>query len=241
MKNILINPGGTQCINPAMQKKPKQLFDELTAAMQFHRDAANAAPMARYMKNQFDFLGIKQPVRKALSADFLKAARLLDGKEIIAICDALWKLPEREYQLVALELLYASRKKFDAQFLDFFGTIVVRKAWWDTVDFIATKLFGTYYANTKRPAQMIAWSMSDELWKNRTAILFQLNYKKETDVELLFEIIRRLKGKKEFFIQKAIGWSLRQYYRTDPEAVKNFVVAEGITGLAKREALKHSL
>jgi len=87
---------------------------------------------------------------------------------------------------------------------------------------------------------MLHWSKSEDIWQNRVAILFQLNYKEQTDHQLLFEVIKRLKGKKEFFIQKAIGWSLRQYYRTSPEAVAKFIKTAGIEGLAKREALKHA-
>lgn len=216
------------------------ILEALVEAMEFHRNPVQSIPMAKYMKNHFLFLGIKQPIRKELSADFLAAARKLEGGEIIALCDALWELPEREYQMIALELLYACRKNWDARFLAFFKSIVDRKAWWDSIDFIATKLFGTYLSGKEKPALMLSWSKSGDIWKNRVAILFQLNYKKDTDFDLLFEIITRLKGKKEFFIQKGIGWSLRQYYRTNPAAVKKFITVAGIEGLAKREALKHS-
>ena len=223
-----------------MEKKSTLILEALVEAMEFHKNPLQAIPMAQYMKNNFAFLGIKQPLRKELSADFLAAARKLEGGEIIAICDALWELPEREYQMIALELLYACRKNWDARFLAFFKSIVVRKAWWDSIDFIATKLFGTYLLGKEKPALMLSWSKSGDIWKNRVATLFQLNYKKETDTELLFEIITRLKEKKEFFIQKGIGWSLRQYFRTDPAVVKKFIAVAGIEGLAKREALKHS-
>ena len=87
---------------------------------------------------------------------------------------------------------------------------------------------------------MLQWSKSADIWQNRVAILFQLNYKDNTDQELLFEVIERLKGNKEFFIQKAIGWSLRQYYRTQPVVVEKFVTTAGLNGLARREALKHA-
>lgn len=222
-----------------MRKESKQLLNDLLEAMEFHRNEDNALPMSRYMKGKFSFLGIKQPDRKKLSAGFIKSARSLPGKEIIAIADALWKQPEREYQYVALELLFAARKKFDGDFLELFDSLIARKPWWDTVDTIAVKLYGAYFAREKKPAQMIAWSKSDQLWQNRTAILFQLMYKQDTDVDLLFNIIRRLQGNPEFFIQKAIGWSLRQYYRTDAARVKEFIATSGIDGLAKREALKH--
>jgi 3-methyladenine DNA glycosylase AlkD len=224
-----------------MQSKSKKLLVELEEAMRFHGDTANAIPMARYMLDQFAFLGIKQPLRKELSSEFLYAAKQLEGNEIIAICDHLWKLPEREFQYIALELLYACRKIWDEQFLQFFTAIVKRKAWWDTIDFIASKLFGVYYFETQKPAQMKAWCRSTDFWENRVAILFQLNYKEKTDAEFLFSAIEKLKSKKEFFIQKAIGWSLRQYFRTNPAAVKAFISSAAIEGLAKREALKHSL
>ncbi|MBZ5855861.1 DNA alkylation repair protein [Flavihumibacter profundi] len=223
-----------------MQKKTKQLLEELLPAMEFHRDPALALPMARYMKNLFPYLGIKQPLRKTLSARFMKEAKDLDNAEIIALADALWNKPEREFQYIAMELLYAARKKWDNKSLPFFCSLVNRKPWWDTVDFIASKLIGTYYAGKHKPPKMIAWSATNDLWQNRTAILFQLNYKKATDSGLLFAIINRVKHKKDFFIQKAIGWSLRQYHRTDPAAVELFVEQAAINGLAKREALKHA-
>jgi 3-methyladenine DNA glycosylase AlkD len=223
-----------------MQQKTRTIISELKDALYFHRDDEQAIAMAKYMKNKFAFLGIQQPMRKELSEDFIRSIRLLEPKEIIDTAAALWKLPEREFQYIALEILYACRKKFDSNFLSLFGDLVAAKPWWDSIDFIATKLFGTYYQQTKSPPQMIAWSKSQDLWQNRVALLFQLNYKTATDAKLLFNIINRLKHNNDFFIQKAIGWSLRQYYRTDPGAVKVFVEASGIEGLAKREALKHA-
>jgi len=76
-------------------------------------------------------------------------------------------------------------------------------------------------------------------WLRRAAILFQLNYKKETDFELLSEIILENLDSKEFFINKAIGWSLRQYARVDPRAVKKFVKSTSLHPLSRREAMKH--
>jgi 3-methyladenine DNA glycosylase AlkD len=156
------------------------------------------------------------------------------------MADQLWDMPERDYQYIAMELLYAAKKKWDTAFLRFFLQLVTRKPWWDTVDFIASRLVGTYLAGEKRPVQMLKWIKSKDLWQNRTALLFQLNYKTQTDADLLFETIEQLKHKKDFFIQKAIGWSLRQYHRTAPSRVEQFVESSGINGLARREALKHA-
>ncbi|WP_082038003.1 DNA alkylation repair protein [Flavihumibacter solisilvae] len=215
-------------------------IDELKSALDFHRDNDAAKAMAAYMKGHFEFFGIKQPVRKALSAEFIKANKKLEEKQVLRLADQLWKMSEREAQYIAMELLYAARKSRTEKSVTFYLDLVTRKSWWDTVDFIATRLIGESYQGERRPRVMLKWVKSENTWQNRTAILFQLNYKDKTDKELLFETLTALKHKKEFFIQKAIGWSLRQYYRTDPDAVNDFVEESGITGLAKREALKHT-
>lgn len=207
--------------------------------MEAHRHAAKAADMKRYLLNQFAFLGIQQPLRKELSKKFINAAKTWEISEVLPAADYLWELDEREYQYIALELLYATRRQWNRTCLPFFCKLVTRKSWWDTVDFIAPKLIGTSFADTKEPRQMKTWAASPNLWRNRTALLFQLQYKSETDHKFLFSIILQLQHKKDFFIQKAIGWSLRQYYREDPVAVRHFIAASGISGLAKREALKH--
>jgi 3-methyladenine DNA glycosylase AlkD len=222
-----------------MTTRTRKALKELTTAMEAHRHPAKAADMKRYLLNQFAFLGIQQPLRKQLSRGFINAAKTWEMHEVLQVADGLWEFGEREYQYIALELLYATRRQWDRACLPFFCKLVTRKSWWDTVDFIAPKLIGTSFADTKEPRQMKTWAASPNLWRNRTALLFQLQYKSETDHEFLFSIIRQLQHKKDFFIQKAIGWSLRQYYREDPVAVTRFIAASGISGLAKREALKH--
>lgn len=222
-----------------MKKNTLKEFDNLVAAMEANRNPAKAIGMKRYMLGQFEYLGIQQPLRKELSTPFIQSAKAWAMADVLAVADKLWELEEREYQYIALELLYATRKNWDATCLSFFLKLVNRKPWWDTVDFIAPKLIGTSLAGKKNPAIMIKWAASPNLWRNRTALLFQLMYKSATDSRLLFSIIDQVKEKPDFFIQKAIGWSLRQYYRQDAPAAKRFIEKAGIVGLAKREALKH--
>lgn len=90
--------------------KTSRAVKELQEAMEFHRDPEKAEQMARYMKGKFIYLGINQPIRKELSKPFIKAAKKLDMAEILQYAAELWELPEREYQYVAMELLYAERK-----------------------------------------------------------------------------------------------------------------------------------
>ncbi|MCA0398683.1 MAG: DNA alkylation repair protein [Bacteroidetes bacterium] len=223
-----------------MTSAATNLLTSLTEAFEFSRNAAAAIPMAKYMKNNFPFLGLPQPVRKALSKEFLQDAKKLDAEDVLAIANKLWKKKEREYQYVAIELLIAGRKKWDEQFLTRFLEMITEKSWWDSVDFIAVRLIGPYFAAGGGPATLQPWLESDNIWQNRTALIFQLSYKEKTDLRFLQKAIKQLKHKDEFFVQKAIGWSLRQYHRIDPDWVAALVEKEGLKGLAKREALKHA-
>lgn len=223
-----------------MKAAARNLLSSLTEAFAFSSDPEKAAPMAKYMKNKFVYLGLPQPVRKALSKDFLKAARQLEASEILSMADHLWKKKEREYQYVAIELLLAARKQWDETFGQRFLEMVTEKSWWDSVDFIAVRLIGAYYAGGTVPAVMHEWLQSENSWQNRTALIFQLLYKEKTDLRFLQKAIHQLKHKNEFFIQKAIGWALRQQHRVNPVWVETVVEREGLKGLAKREALKHA-
>ncbi|MDY0078468.1 MAG: DNA alkylation repair protein, partial [Bacteroidales bacterium] len=90
-----------------------------------------------------------------------------------------------------------------------------------------------------RDETLSKWMLSGNFWLQRSCLIFQLKYKEQTDEALLFELCRQLGGEKEFFIRKAIGWALRQYARTAPQAVKQFVDSTDLQPLSKREALKH--
>jgi 3-methyladenine DNA glycosylase AlkD len=118
--------------------------------------------------------------------------------------------------------------------------IIENKSWWDTVDFIAKKLVGRYFIEYPeyRDEFIEKWLKSDNIWLQRTTILFQLAYKEETDVKLLFDIIKKLKDIDEFFIQKAIGWSLREYSRTDPDKVEKFIKENDLSNLSSKEGMR---
>ncbi|PKP19846.1 MAG: DNA alkylation repair protein, partial [Bacteroidetes bacterium HGW-Bacteroidetes-22] len=80
---------------------------------------------------------------------------------------------------------------------------------------------------------------SGHLWLQRSCLLFQLKHKDKLDFELLRSFITRLNTHPDFFIRKAIGWSLRSYARQNPEGVKQFVASTALSNLSRREALKH--
>lgn len=207
-----------------------------------HADPAQAVPMKKYMRDQFEYLGIKTPQSVALQKEFYAEHGLPEITELDPILRDLWSLPQREFQYVAVGLLGRCDKQIPANFIKTIEYLIVTKSWWDTVDSIAGGTVGVHFKRFPevREKYLSKWRTSENFWLRRTTILFQLNYKKETDFELLCDIIRENLGSKEFFINKAIGWSLRQYARIDPKAVKKFVNAtKDLHPLSQREALKH--
>ncbi len=205
-----------------------------------HANPAQAGPMAKYMRNQFPFLGIKTPQRRALLRQFVAEQGKPPVDDLETILRDLWQLPEREYQYSALTLLGKLEKKLPPEFVDVLEYLVVTKSWWDTVDAIAGHPVATHFRRfpQARDEAVARWRTSDNFWLRRTTLLFQLHYKTNTDVDLLFSLIRENLDSDEFFIQKAIGWALREYSKTDAAAVVDFVAATPLASLSAREALK---
>jgi 3-methyladenine DNA glycosylase AlkD len=204
-------------------------------------DPAQAAPMKKYMRDQFDYLGIKSPQFKALMQGFIAANGMSPLNELDVILRELWLLPQREFQYIATSLLGRSEKQLPAKFIQTIEYMIVTKSWWDTVDTISGGALGVHFRRFPEVKEkyLAKWRPSDNFWLRRACILFQLNYKKETDFALLCDIICENLDSKEFFINKAIGWSLRQYARVDPDAVKKFVNSTPLHPLSRREAMKH--
>jgi 3-methyladenine DNA glycosylase AlkD len=202
---------------------------------------AQAGPMKKYMRDQFEYLGIKTPENAALQKEFFADHGFPQLTDLDVVLRDLWSLPQREFQYVAVGLLSRFNKQIPANFIKTIEYLLVTKSWWDTVDSIAGGTVGVHFQRFPevREKYLPKWRASDNFWLRRTTILFQLNYKKETDFDLLCELIRENLDSKEFFINKAIGWSLRQYARIDPKAVKRFVKSTPLHPLSRREAMKH--
>ncbi|EFR99290.1 DNA alkylation repair protein [Listeria seeligeri] len=199
----------------------------------------DAKPMEAYMKNQFTFLGIRAGERKKLLARFLKEQG--EPVDLLGLVKILFQEEEREFQYVAIDLLSRYGKKQPSEAISVYEELVVQKSWWDTVDGLAGTVISNHFAMYPEliPSYNAKWIDGDNIWLARTAILFQLKYKEKTDTELLFSNCEKWLDSKEFFIQKAIGWALRQYAKESPEEVRRFVKSHSLAPLSKREALKH--
>jgi 3-methyladenine DNA glycosylase AlkD len=205
-----------------------------------HADPQKAAPMKRYMRDQFEYLGIKVPEMGKLLKQVIQEHGLPPLVDLDPILRDLWALPQREFQYVANGLLERFEGQLPPEFIETLEYLLVTKSWWDTVDTIATGTLGVHFKcfPKVRKKYLAKWRKSDNFWLRRAIILFQLGYKEDTDFGLLCDIIRENLGSQEFFINKAIGWALRQYTRIDPQGVRNFVAETPLHPLSVREALK---
>ena len=217
-------------------------FKTLQISFSKHQNAELSATMSAYMRHQFHFLGIPKPKRSKLEKFILLSSKTWRIRSIHKICNMLWSCKSREYQYTALELLWINRKQWNSDTLECLESFILHKSWWDTVDILASKLIGWYMLQQPKAAVLARhklWLASNNIWLQRTSLIFQLKYKDKTDFLLLKTTINTLKDHPDFFIQKAIGWSLRQYAKTYPNIVLAYCKSIKLNGLAKREALKH--
>ncbi|MFS4492487.1 DNA alkylation repair protein [Maribacter sp. 2308TA10-17] len=213
-----------------------------TLSLEFEKNANPkiAVEQKAYMRGQFEYYGIKTAQRREIQKPFLVKQFLPKKTDAIQIVKVLWNKPQRDYHYVAQELMLKYSSQMKEEDMAIFEFMVTHKSWWDTVDFIATKLMGAYLKKypEKRRHYLEKWLKSGNIWLQRSALLFQLKYKEELDTELLAFTITRLLGSNEFFINKAIGWVLRDYSRVNPEWVLDYVHNKPLSSLSRREAIR---
>jgi 3-methyladenine DNA glycosylase AlkD len=218
------------------------VLERLTTVYPTAADPHRAASMRAYMKDIAPFLGLSTPERRALSRTLLLGTARPDETDCTALALRCWRLPEREYQYFAVDYLRRHVACLSSGFLPVARHLVSTVSWWDTVDALAAHVVGGMVAADPRlRTDMDAWIEDDDLWVARTALLHQLRHKEATDTGRLFAYCVRQAGHPDFFIRKAIGWCLREYAKTDPQAVRDFVAAERarLAPLSVREALKN--
>ncbi|MTI81231.1 MAG: DNA alkylation repair protein [Firmicutes bacterium] len=216
------------------------MYNKLINSFLENKDQEKAVKMAAYMKNNFSFLGIPKPLRAKLEKEFIKAAKKQRSIDWDLI-NKLWNMPEREFQYLAVDYLLALKDCLQKNDIDNVRSLIINKSWWDTVDILAGNITGVLCL--KHPelinSHMLKWAESDNVWLIRTSILYQLRYKGKTDAALLGLIIKQNSESKEFFINKAIGWALREYSKTNKIWVKEFIESNTLSPLSVREGSKY--
>lgn len=201
-----------------------------------------AQEMVAYMRGVAPFLGIRTPERRALSRSVLDGTPRPGEDDCAAIALRCFALPEREYHYFAVDYLRRHVKRCSSDFLPVARRLVRTVSWWDTVDHLAAHVVGGLVAaDPALGGEMDAWIDDADPWTARTALLHQLRFKEDTDADRLFAYCLRRAADTDFFLRKAIGWSLREYAKTAPGEVRSFVADNRslFSPLSVREALKH--
>ncbi|MBT8325106.1 MAG: DNA alkylation repair protein [Winogradskyella sp.] len=214
---------------------------DLSEAFKDHSNAENAKAMQTYMKHFFPFFGIKADLRRSICKNTVSSNLTEVKTNIESITLALYRLNEREFHYCAMEH-YAKFKKryYRKEDIDLIKILITTNSHWDTVDFIAKHILGNYLIEfpEQKDKTIQAFSNAKNMWLNRSTLLFQLSYKSKTDADLLIKLCKKFRDSNEFFIQKAIGWALREYGKTNPEHVLQFVENTNLKPLSKREAIR---
>jgi len=217
------------------------LLDELVKV----GDPERAQGQQKYMKSLLPFHGVRVPEVRRIARSVARAHPIADSEQLEREVLTIWRTAtHREQRYGAIELAYAPpyRQWLIPDRLPMLDEMVVTGAWWDYVDQLAAKHLGHLLANyqTEIKPVLLAWSTDPDIWRRRTAILSQLRFKQDTDVDFLQTVIEPSLGESEFFLRKAIGWALREYSKVDPHFVTEYVATNQarLSPLSRREALK---
>ena len=213
---------------------------EIKKIFELKEDKENAIAMSKYMRNMFDFYGLPTPKRKEVYNDFIKNEKKLktiDWKFL----DKCYEDNHREFQYLVYDYLFAMKQYVSYDDIPKIKEYIVNKSWWDTIDFLCKVIGDIELRDLRVKDLMLEWSKDDNIWIKRTAIEHQLNLKDKTDDELLEKIIINCFGTDEFFINKAIGWALREYSKTNSTWVKEFInrYKNQMSDLSIKEASKY--
>lgn len=222
-----------------MREETVMWYENLFLELEQSRDEAQAKKMSAYMQNRYEFLGIPRPRLREIAKPYLKESRKHNFDwDFVDIC---WNREYREAQYVAIDYLSMNSRKFTDKDLPRIKHLIVNKSWWETVDSLDAIVGSIVLKHETLEQTMLEWSTAENIWLRRVSINFQQGHKDGTNTELLEKIICNNLGSSEFFINKAIGWSLRDYSKVNPEWVSGFLTRYGeqLSALSIKEASKY--
>ncbi len=215
-------------------------FNKLYEEMIQHKNEEQAQKMSKYMLNKFEYIGIKTPERRKIFKNFFKEYKN-EEKIDWEFVNKCWENKYREFQYVAADYLKNMKDKLTIDDIPKFKQLILKKSWWDTIDNLDMTIGALALKDSNVNKILLEWSLDENIWLRRIAINHQLLRKEKTNAELLEKILKNNLGQAEFFINKAIGWALRDYSKTNPEWVKTFIEEnkEKMAKLSIKEASKY--
>lgn len=223
-------------------KSMPSLAAELTRRLLAAGNPARIQGAQAYMKTADPFFGVGAVALRGVLRDLYSSHAPRDAAHCRSQIAELWALPEREAKYAAIEWARRFKAHITLDALPLYERMIREGRWWDTVDAIAAHLLGRLLLERRREVKptMERWIRDEDLWIRRAALLAHLKHKAATDEAQLFDHCLRLAPERDFFARKAIGWALREYGKTAPEAVNAFLEThrERWSGLTYREARK---
>ena len=215
-------------------------FNKLYEEMIQHKNEEQAQKMSKYMLNKFEYIGIKTPERREIFKNFFKEYKN-EEKIDWEFVNKCWENKYREFQYVAADYLKNKKDKLTIDDIPKFKQLILKKSWWDTIDNLDMTIGALALKDSNVNKILLEWSLDENIWLRRIVIDHQLLRKEKTNTELLEKILKNNLGQTEFFINKAIGWALRDYSKTNPKWVKNFIEKnkEKMAKLSIKEASKY--
>ena len=215
-------------------------FNKLYEEMIQHKNEEQAQKMSKYMLNKFEYIGIKTPERRKIFKNFFKEYKN-EEKIDWEFVNKCWENKYREFQYIAADYLKNMKDKLTIDDIPKFKQLILEKSWWDTIDNLDMTIGALALKDSNVNKILMEWSLDENIWLRRIAIDHQLLRKEKTNTELLEKILKNNLGQAEFFINKSIGWALRDYSKTNPEWVKNFIEKnrENMAKLSIKEASKY--
>ena len=197
-------------------------FNKLYEEMIQHKNEEQARQMSKYMLNKFEYIGIKTPERRKIFKNFFKEYKN-EEKIDWEFVNKCWENKYREFQYIAADYLKNMKDKLTRDDIPKLKQLILKKSWWDTIDNLDMTIGALALKDSNVNKILLEWSIDENIWLRRIAIDHQLLRKEKTNTELLEKVLENNLGQAEFFINKSIGWALRDYSKTNPEWVKNFI------------------
>lgn len=230
------------CKKVKLTKTNFKLVDGLAKVFEESGKPLRAAGQKKYLRNQFECFGLTSGERRALQKEIVKKYPITEYQELVDTTHEMWMKEERDFHHAAMELWGTYEKMWTVDTLEEFRRCITTKSWWDTVDHLASNCVGKLITtHPELQKEMNSWIVDENLWIRRTAIIHQLKYKEKTNEQMLFDFCVKTCKETDFFIRKAIGWALRQYSKSSPDSVKEFVIKNKskLSPLSIKEASKY--
>ena len=219
------------------------LVSIVAAALAERADPDKAGSMAAYLKTEMPFYGVQKKGRTEVLRLVRKEYPIENNRAYRDAVLALWERPHREEKYLAIAVARQHKPFITIENLDIYEQLVVEGAWWDFVDDVAINLVGPMHLHQRKEMEPVIeqWIEDEVMWLRRTSLISPIKHKAETDHKTLFDHCLRRAHEKEFFIRKAIGWTLREYAKTEPDRVRRLLInhRDRWSGLSFREASKH--